>query len=465
MNGDPRLDRLFKQQVARNGRPTAPSAASIDTNEDEGEPDWAPAYPRPVMDSAALYGLAGDIVLALADETEADIAAMYLTVLTYVGNMLGGEARAYVGDDEHPGRLFTAIVGETSTGAKGTSAAAIRPIVRAASQDWFEHRIFHGFSSGEAIVSEWADDAIDRRGMVLEPEFARILTVAGREGSTLSPIFRQAWDGTTLSVRRAKDRMIARGVHMSVLAHITPSELRAKLSDTDTLNGFANRFLYVYSKRSKKLPSGGYVEPGVIGGLAKRLASVISPIQRVYRRTFSAEDLWAKLYLAEPDRDGIVGALTARSAAQRLRLAVIFAALDGALQIRPEHILAADACWRYAVASVEHIFGDLRADRKQDRLLRALRAAHPGGLTGTEQAAALGNTVEPGELDTIRREFEAKGLARTTTTKPTSRAGGRPTLRTYAIARSRGPNQPNQRDQPAVDIVNSVDSGIERDDD
>jgi hypothetical protein len=409
------------------------------------EPRWEPAYPWPTLDVAALHGLAGDIVRAIAPETEADPAAMLFTLLSIVGNVLGADACARVGDQRHPGRLFVAIVGDTSAGAKGMSEAAIRPIVRAAFPEWFETRTFSGFGSGEGIVAEYVDEATDRRGHVFEPEFSRVLTVAGRDGSTLSPIFREAWDGGTLAVRRSKERIVARDVHLSVVAHITPSELRAKLSEGDMLNGFANRFVFVVSRRSKKLPSGGHVDPAVIGQLAKRLSSVIRPTRKTYARSTEAEALWEKLYLAEPDRDGAVGSLTARAHAQRLRLSVLYAALDGANEIRPEHLCAGDACWRYAVQSVEHIFGSLRGDRIQDRLLDALRKVWPRGLTGAEQDAIFSKNLRPGQLGEARVQLETRGLIRTENEGAGAGKGGRSTVRSYAVPLT---EQTEQTEQP-----------------
>ena len=79
----------------------------------------------------------------------------------------------------------------------------------------------------------------------------------GREGNTLSPVLRQAWEGATLRTMTKGTPAKATGAHVSIVAHITAEELRQKLSATETLSGFANRFLWVCAKRSKSLPRGG----------------------------------------------------------------------------------------------------------------------------------------------------------------------------------------------------------------
>ena len=64
-------------------------------------------------------------------------------------------------------------------------------------------------------------------------------------------------DGDTLRVMTRHQPLKASGAHISVVAHITEEELGRELTDTDTLNGFANRFLWVVVRRSKRLPFGG----------------------------------------------------------------------------------------------------------------------------------------------------------------------------------------------------------------
>lgn len=39
--------------------------------------------------------------------------------------------------------------------------------------------------------------AVDKRLLVIEEEYAGALKAAGRDGSTLTAVIRQAWDGTT----------------------------------------------------------------------------------------------------------------------------------------------------------------------------------------------------------------------------------------------------------------------------
>ena len=405
--------------------------------------EWDDAHPWPTLHEDALYGLAGDIIRAALPETEADPTAMLFSVLAAAGNAAGPGRKLTVGDDDHPARLFVAIVGETSTGKKGTSWAAVRPFFRAAAPEWFSAAQRSGFGSGESLVSAFdapkvqnADDyePVEMRALVFEPEFARILTVNGREGSTLSPILRQAWDGARLESRRAQGSRIVDCAHVSVLAHITPDELRGKLSGNDIAGGFANRFLFVCSHRSKMLPSGGNLTSDTIAPLAKRLNDVIRyavehPL--VMRRTPAAEVFWDEVYQSEPDRGGLIGEVTARNRAQMLRLSVAYAILDGVDNITRDHLAAARAAWNYCVASAEHVFGGRQADDLDNRLLDQYRATWPNGLDGTEIQNVLGRHVSAARLKDAHSRLEACGLIRQTKVA----TDGRPRIVHHAVTR------------------------------
>ena len=64
----------------------------------------------------------------------------------------------------------------------------------------------------------------DKRRLVVESELASRLRVMGREGSTLSPLIRQAWD--TGELRTYQEFAVkATEAHISIIAHVTRDEL------------------------------------------------------------------------------------------------------------------------------------------------------------------------------------------------------------------------------------------------
>jgi hypothetical protein len=78
-----------------------------------------------------------------------------------------------------------------------------------------------------------------------------------REGNILSTIIRQAWDDGALQTLTKNSPMKATDAHVSIMGHITKSELLRHLTETETANGFANRFIWFLVKRSKELPFEG----------------------------------------------------------------------------------------------------------------------------------------------------------------------------------------------------------------
>jgi hypothetical protein len=404
---------------------------------------WDEIRPWPILHRAALHGVAGDLVRSVELQTEADPAALLVTLLVGFGNAIGPSTHARVLDDFHPARLFAAIVGSTSTGGKGTSLATIKPFLRAADPEWFDECRKSGFGSGEAIIAELGgahrspsdDSPIERRAFIIEPEFARLLTINARDGSTSSPILRSAWDDGRLELRHSKARMIATGAHVSLLAHISPEELRAKLSSTEVAAGFANRVLFVVARRVRKLPSGGNISAEVVGAFGCRLNAAMQFARGVglVRRTAEADELWARFYYGEPDREGIVGAACDRWQAQKLRLSLTYALLDQSAVIRPEHVIAAEALWRYCVGSAERIWGDASGDGTADVLLTELRALYPSGLTGAEQSNLFGRHIREDRLRAARDQLAARKLIRL----ERASTGGRPATIAYAIPREK----------------------------
>ena len=122
-----------------------------------------------------------------------------------------------------------------------------------------------------------------------------VLKVAARQGNTLSPVIRAAWDGGTLQVMTRNTPAKATDAHISLIGHITADELRHELADTEMANGFANRFLWVLVKRSKFLPEPDVFEAerGLVADLAEALVSARR--RGAIPRSPAAKTLWASI--------------------------------------------------------------------------------------------------------------------------------------------------------------------------
>ena len=367
----------------------------------------------PPLDRAAYYGLAGRIVTKIEPHTEADPVAVLISLLVMIGNAAGRDAHVSVEADRHAGAEYVVLVGSTSSGRKGTATGQARRLAARADEEWAKSRIVSGLSSGEGLIEQVRDEVskkgvddegetvikvidegiADKRLLVLEAEFASVLKTAVRQGNTLSPIVRLAWDGATLQTLTRHSPLRAETPHVSIIGQITPSELRRELNSSELANGFANRFLFVLVRRSKLLPDGGDIGSVDFGADVAELETAINQARTTsacYRRDEEARALWRERYAdLVADRPGQLGNLLARGPAHVLRLALIYAVLDKTTVIRAAHLRAALAVWDYAAASVQVIFGRAIGDPVADQILDALRNA-PDGLTRNQLRDVFG---------------------------------------------------------------------------
>jgi Protein of unknown function (DUF3987) len=223
--------------------------------------------------------------------------------------------------------------------------------------------------------------------LIVHSEFSSPLKMMRRGGNNLSEIIREAWDGGRLRTATKNSPLKATDPHISIIGHITRDELVERMNETDAANGFGNRFLWVPARRSKALPFGGNLDPAVIGSLADRLRQALDQGARAleYRFDSQARELWSAIYGDLSDaRPGLLGAIMNRAEAQVVRLATLYAALDGAAgEVRADHLAAALAVWDYCKRSAHWVFGERLGNEVAEAIVEALRRS-PTGLTRTD---------------------------------------------------------------------------------
>jgi len=386
----------------------SPDPTGVEIQDRNGEPDaYIPHVSEttswPTLAEEAYCGLPGEIVRAIEPHTEADSVAVLMNLLCAFGSAIGRGAHMRVEGDVHYLKLYAGLVGETSKGRKGTSWGRVREMMSSAEPEWSENRVLTGLSSGEGLIYHVRDrvegenkqgepivldpGVEDKRLLIVEPELARVLKVMCRDGNTLSADIRQAWDGDRLQTLTKNSPMKSTGAHVSIIGHITKAELLRHLTETEAANGFANRFVWIMVRRSKLLPHGGEWNKVDAAPLVKKLYSALEFGKRPTEIgwTNSASQSWCEVYgsLSE-GKPGLFGAVVGRSEAQVLRLAALYATMNGSQHIEPEHLEAALAVWDYAEESARYIFGDATGDPVADQILEALRAAGPAGMSRTD---------------------------------------------------------------------------------
>lgn len=411
---------------------SGPEYRAYRANRALGTADWPGR-----LDPAALHGLAGDFVRLVGPHTEADPAGLLLQFHVATGNLIGRGPHFMAEADRHYTNLFAVLVGETAKGRKGTSLGHVQSRLSPIDPSWSERCIVSGLSSGEGLIHAVRDPASsdggskEKRLLVVESEFASTLRVLRRDGNTLSPIIRQAWDSKELRTLTKNSPLHAKDAHISIIGHVTKEELRRYLTQTEVGNGFANRFLWVCVRRSNLLPEGGRIDEVDFRKFDQALKAAVSEARSIgeLRRDEGARSRWHEVYgeLSEGQL-GLFGAVTSRGEAQVMRLATVYALLDRSPVISLPHLEAALAVWAYCEVSALHIFGGDLGDPIADEIWAVLLAA-PGGKRRDDLRNHFNRHVASREIGRALRTLQDLGMARVVQ-EPT---GGRPAERWFAI--------------------------------
>jgi hypothetical protein len=416
-------------------------------------------WPDP-LGEAAYHGLAGEFVAAVEPHTEADPAALLVQFLVAFGNVVGRRVYFVAEADKHFCNLFAVIVGISSKGRKGSSWGRTKSVVGSTDNSWGRDCIVKGLSSGEGLI--WAvrdpiekhepikekgrvvdyqnvvtDQGVDdKRLLVVESEFASVLKRASLEGNSLSAIIRQAWDDGDLRSLTKNSLARSTDAHISIIGHITRDELKRHLEDTETANGFANRFLWACSKQSKLLPEGGNMNQVDFSRINKDLKNAVDHASGAteMRRNEEARELWFEVYpsLAE-GKPGLLGAVTGRAEAQVMRLAMIYALLDCESMIGRQHLEAALAVWKYCEDSTRYIFGEAMGDPVADSILDALKEAGADGLTRTQLSDLFKRHTSAAAIHRALSSLSEAGRVASRKEPKESPEGGRPVERWFAL--------------------------------
>lgn len=354
---------------------------------------WLPPVDPDVFDCYL-----GRLATQLDPYTEGDPVGVMVSLLAAAGVHLGPGPHLQLGYERHPLLVWPLLVGETGRGKKGSAHNAAKALLTHTDNEFVASNVQSGLSSGEGLASVFATDSDggtgkpgrtrllpegDCRLLAFEPEWASVMARMKREGNTLSATLRAAWEGGNLSTLNV-DARVARHAHVGILAHITPKEFKAKVSASDMAGGTYNRFLPIAVAQSKVLYNPTIADSGLLVDLGASLAdrlrrgAMVGPVALSPAGTAQ----WSHVYLefsdhAEQD-DSQITEFISRAAPQCLRIAAIYAALDRTDQIGPDHLTAAAALVRYAIASATAV---LRPNTALRNLFAYIAAAGPEGRT------------------------------------------------------------------------------------
>ncbi len=406
-----------------------------DLSPGEQAQEWEPNPPDwPSMNPRAYHGIIADFIELATRTSEADPAAILATFLVRFGVECGPGVFMQVGDTKHRARLASVIVGASSKARKGTSGKPVEKLfdfTNVQGQEFVNPaRVSHGpFSSGEGIIyairdatTRWnpktqtetiIDNGIeDKRIFILDEEFSGMLANTRREGNTLSMVIRQAWDSGSFDPLTKNNKITATGGHVGWISHITLQELLAKLDQSEVVNGFANRILWICAKRQKQVPDALPMPQNELESLQRHLLHIISRVGlgSEIKLGADAREAWGCTYYPKLSRDrpGLIGYITNRGEAQALRLAMIYCLLAGETIISLDHLESGIAFWNYCFQSAKHIFHGKRANNITQTIFEALQKAG-GALAGRELYQLFKNNISKERLEVALAELITSG--------------------------------------------------------
>ncbi|HEX8397672.1 MAG TPA: DUF3987 domain-containing protein [Pyrinomonadaceae bacterium] len=424
----------YFQILAAFGLPTENLPKTVNAVNDFDGSDETIFEPFPEPDEKCFFGLAGDFVRLVEPHSEADKMALLIQFLNYFGVIIGRSAHFQVEANKHYTNTFVVLVGDTASGRKGTSLGRVKEVFKDIDEHFERGCIASGLSSGEGLIYNVRDTVertrtkngatetivedegvLDKRLLVHEGEFAKVLGVQERIGNTLSECLRDFWDSGSARNMTKNSPLKTTNAHVGIVGHITKTELLKCLNAVESANGYANRFLWVVVERSKLLPFGGEVPQDEMNKLRQKLRDRISFAKMVERLQFTpdAAKRWCSVYIElETTRAGVLAKVTQRASPYVIRLSCIFALLDSKKEIHLEHLEAALAVWKYCENSARYIFGNSTGDKLADEVIALLRQNGAAGLTKTEITNSTGRNKSATRLNEALRMLSHQGFAK-----------------------------------------------------
>jgi hypothetical protein len=345
-----------------------------------------------------LYGPAGEFVRRVTEKSEADPAGVLLYTLACSGLVLGRDAFYPHGYVKCRPCLFAVTVAQSPRTGQGCFLEPVRALFSLAAElsgTELLKFIPNGLLAADELLPK--SPSSDARGLPSAGmgDFEPSWDTLSRARAPLTTALRHAWDEHT---------------RIAILGHLTEPYLLAARATRPLLHT-ASRMLWccVHRERSIALPQ--TLPPEGLRPIAEILASNAkrdrSPREMKFAPGTATE--WEQAYSSLTLNDaGAVGIVTALAEAQVIRIAMVYALLDGLETINPAHMKAALAVWDYCRLSAQHLFGTGIGDALTEKLFRAL-GEKP--LSRTEVHRLFNNHAPADRIDAALANLAKEGRA------------------------------------------------------
>lgn len=357
-------------------------------------------------DEAAFDGILGDITNAICSRSSVKPEAVLAQLIAITGILLR-RGLYFSQAGEHHCNLYTVVSGKPASG-KGESLGYVKGLVSAAFPA-FMPRFQSGFKSGEKLIDAVGDEVTqtdketgeeivihpnEQKELVIDEEELASLFISGkREGNVITTDLRRTWDSPEKyqTQSRGAPRETTKP-HIGLVGNITPDELKRVIGH-NAHNGFASRVLWIACERKRSCSRPQAVKWESEG--EPMLKAYKEMIHKRYGKTIEytytpeGEKYWDNVIHRQLERQamahgGMMGEILARGMPTVLRLAMIYAAMDDKDQVDVCHLKSAKALWDYSARSALWIFSDASGNYHADKIIQALRQAHPGYMNRTQ---------------------------------------------------------------------------------
>lgn len=333
---------------------------------------------RPELHPSALYGVLKYMVDAACANTEAVPSTVGINILARFAATLGNTAYIQIGDQRRHLRMNALIVGPTAKGRKGTSADMPDELFRLVDGQlgWAPLRKLTALATGEGLIHQLRDPHIyviagrevvdpgvpDKRLLCDVSEFAGVLAQARREGSTISTVLRDAFDGRTLTTPTKTSFNKASNTHICVVGSVPETEIIKSLSSIDITNGLANRFAMFYSVRTKTVPMPEPTDATLMRAFAEHVRAALweGVARGQIRMDTEAEAYWHWVYdyIENQTYPPAVASLLGRQSTYTLIFAALLALLNREYVVECKHLEAALSWMKYWEQTALFVFSN-----------------------------------------------------------------------------------------------------------
>ena len=301
-------------------------------------------------------------------------------------------------------------------------------IWRAIDEQFTDENVGGGLNSGAGLLHHLRDPSkredkkgepidpgqTDKRQVFYEEELASVLMQGHRESEPNLCYVRLLFDGKPVIRSLTRDPTRATGAHAAIIGHCNEEDLENHLTDADKANGTANRFLWIYGLRSKRLKKKGDIYKLLNTSLRndiEELKGTISFAKEVEEIGLSpdVDAQWHKSIYPDLERvpPGRIGALFERAPVMVLKIAAIFALSDRTNIIEWKHLNASLAIWQHADKSLRWIFRK-DIDPDVEKILSAIKGPKHR-LARTEISRLFQNNRSAEHLDDLLKRLVTNG--------------------------------------------------------